>query len=150
MRSTYLFLALLVGVFLFVIVVNNTSTGNLVSSVRYHDYVDMQSVDYSMRGSCYAKFLLQPKRRFPLFHIYYQCENLRPTQGNDMYHVWLINSDLDEYFDLGGFKILPQGIGQLDFMSTNIAIDFDRIMMTLEPYPDSSINPEKPLMIADV
>ncbi|MBW2978687.1 hypothetical protein KY304_01080 [Candidatus Woesearchaeota archaeon] len=150
MNSKFALLVLFGGIFLFIVMVNSTFTGEVSSSVRYHDYADMRIVDYSVSGSCYAKYLLQPKSRFPLFHFYYFCENLPPTKGNDMYHVWLINSDIDEYFDLGGFKILPQGIGQLDFTSTSIDIDFDKIMMTLESYPDDSINPNSPLMIAEV
>ncbi len=150
MDSKYLALFLLAGVFIFVFLVNSTFTGEFTSSIRYHNYVDMRNVDYSLTGSCYAKYLLQPRTRFPLFHIYYYCENLKPTKGNDMYHVWLINSEIDEFFDLGGFKILPQGIGQLDFTSTNIDIKFDKIMMSLETYPDESVNPSKPLMIAEV
>jgi hypothetical protein len=150
MDSKYLALALFVGIFLFVFVVNNTTTGEFTREFRYRDTVDMRKVDYALTGSCYAKYLIEPRRQFPLFHMYYYCENLQYTKGNDMYHVWLINSELDEYFDLGGFKILPQGIGQLDFTSTNIDIRFDKIMMTLERYPDESINPNKPLMIVEV
>ena len=150
MDYKYLTLALVVGIFLFVVLVDSSYTGEITSRVRYHEYVDMRLADYSLSGSCYAKYLIEPRRDYPLFHFYYFCENIPRTQGNDMYHVWLINTKIDEYLDLGGFKVLPQGIGQLDFTSTNIEIDFDRIMMTLEPYPDPSINPEKPLMIAEV
>ena len=152
----YLGLALITVIAVFVFSVNNTTTGDVVSvsnaknSIRYNDYVDMRIVDYSLEGSCYAKFLLQPKNRFPLFHIYYYCENLPPTKGNDMYHVWLVNTQLNDLVDLGGFKILPAGIGQLDFTSTNMVLEFDKIMMTLEPYPDYSVNPNKALMIAEV
>jgi hypothetical protein len=150
MDSKYLALALFVGIFLFVFVVDNTSTGEFVREIRFRDTVDMRSVDYSLTGSCYAKYLIEPRRQFPLFHMYYYCENLPVTKGNDMYHVWLINTQIDEYFDLGGFKILPQGIGQLDFTSTSIDIRFDKIMMTLERYPDESVNPSKPLMVVEV
>ncbi|MBN1644613.1 hypothetical protein JW851_01055 [Candidatus Woesearchaeota archaeon] len=150
MDSKYLALALLAGIFLFVFIVDNSSTGEFSREFRYKNIVDMRLLDYSLTGSCYAEYLLQPKTHFPLFHMYYYCENLPPTKGNDMYHVWLINTELDEYLDLGGFKILPQGIGQLDFTSTNIEIKFDKIMMTLEKYPDDSINPSKPLMISEV
>ncbi|MBD3361971.1 hypothetical protein GF358_04245 [Candidatus Woesearchaeota archaeon] len=131
--------------------VDNTYTGDVAqNTIRYKEIVDMRSLDYSLSGNCYAEYLFQPKNRFPLFHMYYFCENLPMTYGNDMYHVWLVNTKLDEYFDLGGFKILPQGIGQLDFTSTNMDIRFDKIMMTLEKYPDESINPSKPLMIAEI
>ncbi len=150
MDSKYLALALFAGIFLFVFVVDNTSTGEFVREIRFKDTVDMRSVDYSLTGSCYAKYLIEPRTQFPLFHIYYYCENLPYTKGNDMYHVWLINTQIDEYLDLGGFKILPQGIGQLDFTSTNIDVRFDKIMMTLEHYPDESVNPSKPLMIVEV
>lgn len=156
MDCKYLAVILIVVVFLFVFAVNNTATGNTVSfntaksSIRYNDYVDMRAVDYSLTGRCYAKFLFQPRNRFPLFHIYYYCENLPPTKGNDMYHVWLVNSQSNELIDLGGFKILPAGIGQLDFTSSNMVLEFDKVMMTLEPYPDPSVNPGKTLMVAEV
>lgn len=156
MDCKYLAFALIAVVFLFVFAVNNTTTGNtasnirVASSVRYHDYVDMRAVDYSVDGRCYAKFLLQQRTRFPLFHIYYYCENLPPTKGNEMYHVWLVNTELNALVDLGGFKILPAGIGQLDFTSSDMVLEFDKIMMTLEPYPDPSVNPSKALMVAEV
>ena len=156
MDCKYLAVTLVVVVFLFVFAVNNTTTGNTVSSniakssIRYNDYVDMRTVDYSLEGSCYAKFSLQQRTRFPLFHIYYYCENLPPTKGNDMYHVWLVNSKLNDMVDLGGFKILPAGIGQLDFTSSDMVLEFDKIVMTLERYPDSNPNPSKALMIAEV
>lgn len=150
MDFKYFAISLFVGVFLFVMLVDTTSTGEFVREIRYQNYVDMRIMDYSLTGSCYAKYLIQPRTSFPLFHLYYYCENLPPTKGNDMYNVWLINTKLDEYFDLGGFKILPQGIGQLDFTSTDIDIEFDKIMMTYEKYPDDSINPGKILMVAEV
>lgn len=150
MDLKYLAAALFVGIFLFVMLVDSSSTGGFASEIRYRGYADMRAVDYSLTGSCYAKYLLQPKARFPLFHIYYYCENLPATKGNDMYHVWLVNSEIGEFLDLGGFKILPQGIGQLDFTSTTIDIEFDRIIMTYEAYPDTSINPSKVLMVAEV
>ncbi len=156
MDCKYLAVSLIAVVFLFVFAVNHSTTGDAVSpnkvasSIRYYDYVDMRTVDYSIEGSCYAKFLLQPRNRFPLFHIYYYCENLPPTKGNDMYHVWLVNSQLNELVDLGGFKILPAGIGQLDFTSSDMVLEFDKIAMTLERYPDSDPNPGKALMIAEV
>lgn len=158
MEGDYKFVAaaLFVGVVLFVSFVNTTSTGDVVSVntasniIRYNDYVNMRAMDYSLSGSCYAKFLIQPRNRAPLFHIYYFCENLPPTRGNDMYHVWLVNTKMNEFVDIGGFKILPAGIGQLDFTSTDMVLEFDKVMMTLEPYPDSSPNPGKALMVAEV
>ncbi|VVB81137.1 Anti-sigma-K factor rskA [uncultured archaeon] len=80
-------------------------------------------------------------KALPSTQVFVQANNLPPLDETEVYEVWLFNSEREYPLSVGLMKVGIDHTGQLIFEMRRRADQFDAVMITKEPFPDSDPRP---------
>ena len=65
-----------------------------------------------------------------------------------VFEAWLVDKDTDYWLSTGLFDTIGRGVGELELQKLNRYLDvYDEVVITREPFPDSSPAPSKEIVL---
>lgn len=80
-------------------------------------------------------------RKRPVSEIYMKIRELAPLNRDKLYEAWLIDDESEYFLSLGLFNVGIAGTGSHDFSISRPIVGFDRVAITVEPFPDYDPRP---------
>lgn len=75
-------------------------------------------------------------RKRPASEVHMKIRELAPLGTDAMYEAWLVDEESEYFQSMGLFKLGIEGTGSLSWSITRPLVAFDKIVVTVEPFPD--------------